>query len=40
MYEVLNNDGILIFSCTSTGFLEHGTKRVNPMTLWDNAWLL
>jgi len=30
MYEVLNNDGFLIFSCASTGFLEHGTKRVNP----------
>jgi len=30
MYDVLNNDGILIFSCASTGFLEHGTKRINP----------
>ena len=30
MYEVLNDDGVLIFTCASRGRIEHGTRRSNP----------
>ena len=30
MYKVLNNDGVLIFTCASRGRIEHGTIRTNP----------
>tara|TARA_Y100000590_G_scaffold325780_1_gene369617 strand:+ start:1111 stop:1824 length:714 start_codon:yes stop_codon:yes gene_type:complete len=30
MYTVLNDDGILIFTCASKGRIEHGTNRTNP----------
>ena len=30
MYKVLNDDGVLIFTCASRGRLEHGTTRTNP----------
>ena len=30
MYKVLNNDGVLIFTCASRGRIEHGTNRTNP----------
>ena len=30
MYEVLNDDGVLIFTCASKGRIEHGTNRSNP----------
>ena len=30
MFNVLNDDGVLIFTCASRGRIEHGTKRSNP----------
>ena len=30
MYKVLNNDGVLIFTCASRGRIEHGTNRTHP----------
>jgi SAM-dependent methyltransferase len=39
MHEVLNDDGILIFTCASRGRIEHGTKRSNPeFTLTDTYY--
>ena len=31
MYDVLNEDGVIIITFASTGRLEHGTLRTNPM---------
>ena len=39
MFNVLNDDGLLIFTCASRGRIEHGTKRSNPENpLTDNYY--